>query len=194
MGDLDFTVRIKTGYQDPTSLMEALGRSVARGCFRVPARLSAGRPFVLVLTTRLGAAAVKGTAEVVGHEGSATWVRFLSATDPRNDADTVLDGVEVAVSPPEALTQQMRAPDFEGASAGERADERADERGAAPRPSAGQRDSTTARRSAVLAHGSQSPPAGSLAAIPPPPVIDATGAPSATGTGRSPALARPTRR
>jgi PEGA domain len=109
MGDLDFTVRIRTDYQDPTSLREALGRSVKQGCFRVPARLSGGRPFVLVLATRGGTAAVKGTAEVVSQEGETTWVRFLSSSDRIAEADVVLDDVDISVFPPEAITHPIRA-------------------------------------------------------------------------------------
>ena len=179
MGDLDFTVRIKTGYQDPTSLMEALGRSVSQGCFRVPARLSPGRPFVLVLTTRLGAAAVKGTAEVVGHEGMTTWVRFLSAADPRADADMVLEGVEVAVSPPEALTRQIPAVSLSEVG----------EASAVPQPILAHND-TSARRTQALAQGSQSPPQSQLAGRASSPAGPDDASPRATGTGQSPALPR----
>lgn len=109
MGDLDFTVRIKTEYLDPTSLMAALGRSVQQGSFHVPARLSGGRPFVLVLATRAGTAAVKGSAEVLRYDEEGTWVRFLSSSDLRADADVVLDGVDISVFPPEAITHPIRA-------------------------------------------------------------------------------------
>ncbi len=108
MDDLDFTVRIKTEYLDPTSLMAALGRSVQQGCFHLPARLSGGQPFVLVLATRAGTAAVEGSAEVVRHDDEGTWVRFLSSSDLRTDADVVLDGVDISVFPPEAITHPSR--------------------------------------------------------------------------------------
>lgn len=108
MGDRDFTVRVKTEYPDPKSLTEALGRAVAQGCFRLPARLQTGRSFVLVFTTCRGTTAVKGAAEVVAPEGEATWVRFLSASDSRRDADMVLADVEV-ILPEEAATRSIRA-------------------------------------------------------------------------------------
>lgn len=106
MGGLDFIVRIKTEHPDPTTLMEAFGRAVAQGCFRVPAKLAAGRPFVLIFLTRAGAAAIKGTAEVVRHEEDATWVRFLSASDPRRDADIVLTHVKVTIVPSTVVVSQ----------------------------------------------------------------------------------------
>jgi PEGA domain len=106
MGDLDFIVRIKTEHPDPATLMEAFGRAVAQGCFRVPAKLAAGRPFVLIFLTRAGAAAIKGTAEVVRQEEDATWVRFLSASDPRRDADIVLTHVKVTIVPSTVVISQ----------------------------------------------------------------------------------------
>jgi hypothetical protein len=110
MGDLDFIVRIKTEDLDPASLMETFGRSAAQGRFRVPAKLAAGRPFVLIFLTRSGEEAIKGTAEVVGHDENETWVRFLSASAPRRDAEIVLTNVKVTVVPSTAGTPPVMPP------------------------------------------------------------------------------------
>lgn len=108
MGDLDYVVRIKTSYPDPNALLRAYGRTVAHGCFRVPAKLTPGRPFILTFLTKSNVAAIKGTAEVVSQENGTTWVRFLSAADPRSDADIVLTDVRVAILPSTVVTTPMR--------------------------------------------------------------------------------------
>ena len=103
MADLDFDVRIKTNFADPAELMNAVGRAMEHGTFRVPARLQAGRPTRIVILTRAGVVAVKGAAEVLGFEGNGTWVRFLSASaEGTSEANLVLEDVEVELATPAA--------------------------------------------------------------------------------------------
>ncbi len=52
---------------------------------------------------------MKGSAEVLRYDEEGTWVRFLSSSDLRADADVVLDGVDISVFPPEAITHPIRA-------------------------------------------------------------------------------------
>jgi hypothetical protein len=118
MGDLDAALNVRTRFETAEALLGVIGSALTRGALRVPIRISLGRPFELVLSTRGGDETVRGSAEEVAHDGHATWIRFLSAGNaPAKDgARIVLDDVELAVRGT-LLERAAKAADPEAAAA-----------------------------------------------------------------------------
>ncbi len=98
MGDDLAGMRVQTRYATTDAVIENIGASLTRGSLRVPVQIKAKQPFEVVLETSTGAEAVRGSAEVIGHAGDATWIRFLSAADNQgDDARWILADVKVVL-------------------------------------------------------------------------------------------------
>jgi hypothetical protein len=109
MGEPSSDVRVRTRYTDRESLIAAVGRSIEHGRIRVPMLIDRGRAFELTITTRGGAIAVKGSAEVVAHDNGSTWIRFVSANDDQTDHGIRYDLNDAEVIVPATLLPAFRA-------------------------------------------------------------------------------------
>lgn len=98
MGDDAAALRVLTCFETTDAVIENLGASLTRGSIRVPIQLKTQAPFDVVLETRSGLEAVRGSSVVIEHAGDATWIRFLSAADHQgDDARWILSDVSVVL-------------------------------------------------------------------------------------------------
>ncbi|NVB79077.1 MAG: hypothetical protein HOV81_11820, partial [Kofleriaceae bacterium] len=98
MGNDLAAMRVQTRFATTEAVIESIGASLTRGSLRVPVQIKAKQPFDVVLETSSGDEAVRGPAEVIGHAGDATWIRFLSAADNQgDDARWILSDVKVVL-------------------------------------------------------------------------------------------------
>ena len=103
MRELSIDVIVKTRFATAGSLMAVVGGGIERGALRLPATIACGRTFSIALMTATGEVAVRGTVESLRHDGGATLVRFLSATDAGSNRDEYIDLDDVAVTVPPTL-------------------------------------------------------------------------------------------
>ena len=111
MRELSIDVIVKTRFATAGSLMAVVGGGIERGALRLPATIACGRTFSIVLMTATGEVAVRGTVESLRHDGGATLVRFLSATDAGSSRDECIDLDDVTVMVPPTLKPSVQGRD-----------------------------------------------------------------------------------